>query len=66
MTLRQIFSEQLDPNTATIAEPVVKKYYDRAVQDKSPDANALLSVLKDIQIAKVQKVQQPATQGAAQ
>jgi uncharacterized protein YqcC (DUF446 family) len=58
MTLKEIFSEQFDPNTAMVAEPIIKKYYDRAVQDKSPDSQALLSVLKELQASKVQQPQQ--------
>lgn len=62
-TLRNIIAEVLDQQTATSIEPVMKKYLDRATQDKSPDVQALQRVMQEIAAAKkpVQQ-QQPAQQ----
>ena len=58
MTLRNLIDETFDPKVALTIEPVIKKYYDRAVQDKSPDIQALQTVLKELQAAKSQQPQQ--------
>ena len=64
MTLRNLIDETFDPKVALQIEPVIKKYYDRAVQDKSSDMQALQTVLKELQAAKTQQPHQ--TQNQAQ
>lgn len=65
-TLRMMIDEAFDQKTAIAAEPVIKKYADRAVQDKSPDAAILQSVLREIQAAKTAPQQQQQTSTTAQ
>ena len=59
-TLRQIIKEQLDPTTAAALEPIIKKYADRAVQDKLPEAQLLNQLVQELSAMKNTKlVQQP-------
>lgn len=54
-TLRNIIDETFDQKMATALEPVVKKYADRAAQDKSPDAQILQQLMQEIQATKTAK-----------
>lgn len=62
-TLRNMITEILDIKTATTLEPVVKKYMDRAIQDKSPDAQVLQTLAQEI--AKSKQAQQTQQQQVA-
>lgn len=73
-TLRQVIDEALDPATAGKMAPILKKYADRATQDKSPDGqilNQLVTELINMSKAPAQNTQQqqpaatsaPAAQG---
>lgn len=66
-TLRQIVNETLDPATAQKMAPIVKKYADRATQDKSPDAQILNQLVAElVNSSKAQSApQQPAAQQPA-
>lgn len=70
-TLRQVIDEALDPATAGKMAPILKKYADRATQDKSPDGqilNQLVTELINMSKAPAQNTQntqqQPATTSA--
>lgn len=70
-TLRQIVNEQLtmDPKQAATLEPIIKKYADRAVQDKLPEAQLLAQLAQEITAAKnpqPQQQQQPQQQPVQQ
>ena len=54
-TLRNIIDEAFDQKMATALEPVVKKYADRAAQDKSPDTQILQQLMQEIQAVKTAK-----------
>lgn len=57
MTLKNVIDEAFDQKFATSIEPVIKKYYDRATQDKSPDAQVLQQLMTEISAAKQAKPQ---------
>ena len=66
-TLRQIIKEQLDPTKAAALEPIIKKYADRAVQDKLPEAQLLNQLVQELSAMKNTKpVQQPQTVNTVQ
>ena len=67
-TLRQIIKEQLtmDSKQAAALEPIIKKYADRAVQDKLPEAQLLNQLVQELAVAKNVKPIQPATQPTQQ
>lgn len=62
MTLKNVIDEAFDQKFATSIEPVIKKYYDRAMQDKSPDAQALQQLMTEISAAKQKPQVQQQTQ----
>ena len=52
-TLREVIDEQLtmDKNQAMALEPIIKKYADRATQDKLPEAQLLMQLAQEISAA---------------
>lgn len=66
-TLKQMIDESLDPATAQKMAPILKKYADRATQDKSPDAQVLNQLVAElINTSKQQPAQTQQTNTAAQ
>lgn len=58
-TLRNIIDEQLKPDEAGTLAQIIKKYTDRAVQDKSADAQWLNRLQQELLMIKnQQQVQQ--------
>lgn len=54
-TLRDIIDEQLKPDEAGTLAQIVKKYADRAVQDKSADAQWLNRLQQELLLIKNQQ-----------
>lgn len=54
-TLRNIIDEQLKPDEAGTLAQIVKKYADRAVQDKSADAQLLNRLQQELLLIKNQQ-----------
>jgi len=54
-TLRNIIDEQLKPDEAGTLAQIVKKYADRAVQDKSSDAQWLNRLQQELLLIKNQQ-----------
>lgn len=66
-TLKQMIDESLDPVTAQKMAPILKKYADRAAQDKSPDAQVLNQLVAElINTSKQQPAQTQQTNTTAQ
>jgi len=57
-TLRNIIDEQLKPDEAGTLAQIVKKYADRAAQDKSADAQWLNRLQQELLLIKNQQPQQ--------